>query len=136
MKGLNRVQFIGHLGRSPEVTTFDSGLKKAEFVIATNDSYKDKEGQWVEITDWHNCFATGKLADVIDTHFVRGTKVLVEGKLKHRKYKHPEKGHMVYVTEVRVTDFMFLSKKKTDEGEMVEGDQNNGPIADDEDLPF
>lgn len=138
MKGLNRVEFVGHLGQAPVITKFENGGKKAEFSLATSDGYKDNDGNWQDSTDWHNCFATGKLAEVIENYFQKGTKVYLEGKLKHRTYDDKD-GIKRYVTEVRVTDFMFLTtKQKLDEVrylEQADGDTSKSG-SDDDDLPF
>ena len=60
----NSVKLIGHLGKDPEVRTFESGKKKATFTIATTDSYQNQKGEKVQETQWHNLVMWGKLADV------------------------------------------------------------------------
>lgn len=140
MDGLNKVQFIGNLGQDPNVVTFDNGGKKADFSIATQDGYKDQNGQWQKVTDWHRCYAGGKLAETIEKYFTKGMRVFVEGKLKTRSWQD-QQGNTRYVTEVRVTDFMFLSSKRDDAGagQSYTQPQNQQTVEnekDDDDLPF
>ena len=54
MAGINRVILIGNLGKDPDVITFENGVKKASFSLATSESYKNKEGNRVDQTEWHN----------------------------------------------------------------------------------
>lgn len=139
MNGLNKVQLIGNLGQEPNVINFENGGLKAEFSLATQDGYKDQAGQWQTVTDWHRCYAVGKLAETIEKHVTKGMRIYVEGKLKTRSWNDPQKGTQ-YITEVRVTDFMFLSSKKEDNGqgyttqEQPQNNANNG--KEDDDLPF
>jgi single-strand DNA-binding protein len=83
---MNRITLIGRLGRKPELRTFDSGSKVANFSIATSEYYRDKDNKLAEQTEWHDIALWGekaaKIADTID----KGTLVLVEGKLTHRRY--------------------------------------------------
>jgi single-strand DNA-binding protein len=106
MKSLrNSVQLIGHLGKDPEVKTFNNS-KKASFSIATTDSYKNQKGEKVQDTQWHNIVIWGKLADVAGKYLKKGTEVCVEGKLVHRVYESG--GEKKYVTEINVNDLLML----------------------------
>lgn len=134
MNGLNKVQFIGNLGQDPNIVAFENGGKKAEFSIATQDGYKDANGNWQKTTDWHRCYASGKLADTMEKYFTKGMRVYVDGKLKTRSWQD-QQGNTKYITEVRVTDFMFLNSK----GESVQGQTQPEILTQetkDEDLPF
>lgn len=139
MNGLNKVQFIGNLGGDPNVMNFENGGSKAAFTIATQDGYKDQAGQWQTVTDWHRVYATGKTAETVAKYFNKGMRVYVEGKLKTRSYQDKD-GNTKYVTEVRMTDFMFLSSKG-DTGAQTQQQpqaQTQAPLEqkDDDDLPF
>ena len=83
----NHVQLIGRLGADPEIKQFDSGKKKASFSMATNDSYKNAEGEKVEETQWHNVVAWGKKADLIEQYLTKGSEVAVSGRLTYRDYE-------------------------------------------------
>lgn len=105
----NRVNLIGHLGADPEVINFDS-RQKVSFTMATNESYKNGDGEWITDTQWHQVVGWGKVCDVIKKQFRKGTHVAVSGKLIHRDYEDKE-GNRRYVTEVVMKDFMKLSKE-------------------------
>ncbi|MCK9270592.1 MAG: single-stranded DNA-binding protein [Bacteroidales bacterium] len=95
MAGINKVILIGNLGRDPEITTYESGVKRATVSVATTESYKDKEGNWVEQTEWHNVVLWRWLAE---RNLVKGDMVYIEGKLKTRTYDKDGVKH--YFTEV------------------------------------
>ena len=80
----NSVKLIGHLGKDPEVRTFESGKKKAFFTLATTESYRNQKGENVNDTQWHNIVMWGKLADDAGQMLKKGTEVSIEGKLVHR----------------------------------------------------
>lgn len=106
----NRVQLIGNLGNDPEIITMDSGKKLAKFSIATNDTYKNKEGERVTDTQWHNVIAWGKTADIIESYVTKGKEVAVEGKLTTRSYDDKE-GNKRYMTEVVCNELLLLGSK-------------------------
>lgn len=116
MNGLNKVQLIGNLGQDPTITNFDNGGKKAEFSLATQDGYKDANGNWQNTTDWHRCYASGKLAETVEKYFKKGMRIYVEGKLKTRTWQD-QQGKTKYITEIRVTNFIFLEKRQANETE-------------------
>jgi single-strand DNA-binding protein len=105
----NHVQLIGHVGKDPEIKTFESGKKLASFSLATNESYYNDKGDKVEQTDWHNLIAWGKTADIIEKLVVKGKELLVQGKLTTRSYDDKE-GNKRYVTEVVVSEILLLNK--------------------------
>ena len=105
----NKVQLIGHLGQDPEIINLDSGKKLAKFSLATNEIYKDAQGEKVTETQWHNVVAWGKTADIIEQYLVKGNEVAVEGKLTHRSYESKE-GEKRYITEVRCNELLMLGK--------------------------
>ena len=106
----NSVKLIGHLGKDPEVRTFESGKKMASFSIATTDSYKNQKGEPVEDTQWHNLVIWGRLADIAGQYLKKGSEVAVEGKLVHRTYE-TSKGEKRYITEVNVQEMLMLGRK-------------------------
>jgi single-strand DNA-binding protein len=105
----NRVQLIGNLGNDPEIISLDSGRKLAKFSIATNESYKNQEGERVTDTQWHNVVAWGKTAEIIETYVTKGKEVAIEGKLSHRSYDDTN-GNKRYATEVVCTELLMLGK--------------------------
>ena len=83
----NKVQLIGNLGNNPEIITLESGKKLAKISIATNETYKNAQGEKVTDTQWHNVVAWNKTAEIIEKYLQKGSEVAVEGKLTSRSYE-------------------------------------------------
>ncbi|MCB4799367.1 MULTISPECIES: single-stranded DNA-binding protein [Flavobacteriaceae] len=109
----NKVQLIGNVGNEPEITNLESGKKVAKFSIATNESYKDSNGEKVTNTQWHNIVAWGKIAEIVEKYVGKGKEVALEGKLTSRSYETKE-GEKRYVTEVVVDEILLLGIKGED----------------------
>ena len=105
----NKVQLIGNVGNTPEVLTFESGKKMARFSIATNETYKNAQGEKVRDTHWHDIVAWGKTAELIENFVPKGKEIGVEGKLTSRTYQDKE-GIKRYVTEILCSEVLLLSK--------------------------
>jgi single-strand DNA-binding protein len=111
----NTVSLIGNLGGDPEFKTLEGGNVLARFSVATNESYKDKKGEWVTTTQWHNVVAWGKTAELSNKLLKKGAEVALEGKLVNDAYTTKE-GDKRYKTEVNLREFMVLNRdKKKDE---------------------
>lgn len=106
----NKVQLIGHLGNDPEIINLESGKKIAKFSIATNESYKNEKGEKVEDTQWHNCVAWNKTAEIAEKYLKKGKEIVIEGKLSSRSYEDKE-GVKRYVTEIVVNEMLMLGSK-------------------------
>ena len=106
----NKVQLIGNLGNDPEIITLESGKKLAKFSIATNESYKNAQGEKVTETQWHNVIAWNKTAEIIETYLQKGKEIAIEGKLTNRSYETKE-GEKRYLTEVVVNELLMLGSK-------------------------
>jgi len=102
----NQVQLIGNVCNDPEITNFESGKKVSRFSLATNDYYR-KDGEKIQITEWHNLVAWGKQAELVENYVSKGKEVAVHGKLTYRSYE-TETGDKKYVTEVIVNEVLFL----------------------------
>ncbi|WP_296433251.1 single-stranded DNA-binding protein [Yoonia sp.] len=101
MSSLNQVALIGHLGRDPEIRSFQTGGKVANLSLATTEKWKDKNtGQMQERTEWHRIaiFASG-LVDVVDRYAKKGDKIYIQGRLETRKWQD-QSGADRYATEV------------------------------------
>lgn len=105
----NKVQLIGNLGNDPEIITLESGKKLAKFSLATNENYKDANGEKQTKTDWHNLIAWGKTADIIEKYVTKGKEIAIEGKLTSRSYETKD-GEKRYVTEIVVNELLMLGK--------------------------
>ena len=110
----NKVSLIGRLGAEPEVVTLDSGRKLAKFSIATNERYKNKEGEWQDNTQWHNMNAWGKTAERIAEKLHKGQEIVVGGRLVNNNYETKD-GEKRYSTLVEVNDFLLVAPKNEDE---------------------
>ena len=106
----NKVQLIGNLGNNPEIITLESGKKLAKFSIATNESYKNSEGEKIIDTQWHNVVAWNKTAEIIEKYLQKGSEIAIEGKLTSRSYETSE-GEKRYVTEVVCNELLMLGNK-------------------------
>ncbi|HZW62595.1 MAG TPA: single-stranded DNA-binding protein [Flavobacteriaceae bacterium] len=105
----NKVQLIGRLGQDPEIINFEDGNKMAKFSLATDDSYKDKKGNKVERTYWHNVVVKNGLVKVVENYINKGNEIVVEGKLTTRSYETKE-GEKRYITEIICNELLMLGK--------------------------
>lgn len=107
----NKVQLIGHLGNNPEIITLDSGKKLAKLSIATNETYKNAQGEKVTDTQWHNVIVWNKTAEIAEKYLEKGNEVAIEGKLTSRSYDDKE-GVKKYVTEIVCNELVMLGGSK------------------------
>ena len=120
---VNKVTLIGRLGKDPVLKHFSNDNAIAEFSVATDESYKNKEGQKVEQTEWHNVkIPTKKQAEIAEKYLKKGMLVYVEGKIRTRSYDDKD-GNKKYVTEIICENFRMLDGKKDSSGG---GNYDNG----------
>ncbi|WP_299095926.1 single-stranded DNA-binding protein [uncultured Winogradskyella sp.] len=105
----NKVQLIGNLGNDPEIINLESGKMLAKFSIATNESYKNANGEKVTDTQWHNIVAWGKTAQIVEKFVSKGKEVAIEGKLTTRSWEDKD-GMKRYTTEVVCNELLMLGK--------------------------
>ncbi|SNR42036.1 single-strand binding protein [Lutibacter agarilyticus] len=106
----NKVQLIGNLGNAPEIINLESGKKLAKFSLATNENYKNAQGEKQTETQWHNLVAWNKTAELIEKYVEKGREIAIEGKLTSRSYEDKD-GNKRYVTEVIVSELLLLGNK-------------------------
>ncbi|UFH53039.1 single-stranded DNA-binding protein [Spirosoma sp. KNUC1025] len=117
MRSLNKVTLIGNLGNSPEFQTLEGNASVAKFLLATTESFKDKNGQTHSTTEWHSVVLWRSLAELAHKYLTKGSLVYIEGKLKTRNYED-KVGTKRYVTEVVADQLIMLDKKtSTNDGE-------------------
>lgn len=109
MSGVNKVILIGHLGKDPEVRHLENGRAVANFTLATSEVYRNKEGEKVTSTEWHNVVLWTPLAEVAEKYLKKGGQVYIEGKLTTRSYEDKE-GVKKYITEVVCREMTLLGK--------------------------
>lgn len=106
----NKVKLIGRLGVEPELVKFETGRTLARFTLATNENYKDKKGEWHELTQWHTINAWGKLADLVQKLLKKGQEIIVEGRLVNQSYE-TKSGEKRFTTIIEASEFLVLTPK-------------------------
>ena len=152
-KSVNKVILLGNLGKDPEVKYTPQGTPVAKLALATNERYKDKDGQWQDRTEWHNLVLWQRLAEIAGEYLKKGSKVYVEGRLQTRSWDDKQTNQKKYMTEVVVNDLVLLGGRGEGMGESARGAATAGgnnfdqrapepehaaassPISD-EDIPF
>ncbi len=109
MASLNRITLIGNLGADPEIRTFPNGGKVAQIRIATNESYKNQQGEWVEQAEWHRIELWESLAERTEQYLKKGDPVYIEGKLRSEKWKDSA-GQERFAWKVRALNMQLLGK--------------------------
>jgi single-strand DNA-binding protein len=111
MKNLmNSVRLYGNVGKDPVVTQFENGNKVIKWSMATSERLKNGKGETIDDVQWHQLIAWGSLASVIEKYVKKGSKLAIEGKLNHRRYK-TKNGEEREITEIVVKDVLLLEKK-------------------------
>lgn len=136
---LNKAMLIGNLGRDPEVRTTPSGQPVANFTLATNRKWRDRDGNLQEQTEWHNIVCWGRQAEIAGQYLTRGKQIYVEGRIQTRSWDDKETGQKRYMTEIVCDNFQMLGRKGDDRetsrsAAEPSGDYGAGPT--DDDIPF
>jgi len=130
---LNRVELIGRLGKDPEIRYTPSGTAVCNFSMATDEGYKDNNGEWIDRTEWHKIVLWGRLAEIASEYLEKGSQIFIEGKLQTRKWE-TQSGDKKYSTEIVGTKLIMLGSSPANASP---NEDNNVPddIPDD-DIPF
>jgi single-strand DNA-binding protein len=123
---INKVILVGRLGKDPEVRYTPDGTMVTNFTLATDESYKDKNGEKVQKTEWHRISTFGKLAEICGNYLVKGKLVFVEGKIRTSSWDDKE-GVKRYSTDIVANDMKMLDSK----GQGQSQGQGQGKAADD-----
>ncbi|MFV0593347.1 MAG: single-stranded DNA-binding protein [Draconibacterium sp.] len=105
----NSVRLLGHLGEDPKVRKLDSGKTVANFSIATNEIYRDSNGEKRSETTWHKLVAWGKQAEIAEKYLKKGSEISIEGKLTNRTYED-KNGDKHYISEIVINQLLMLDK--------------------------
>jgi single-strand DNA-binding protein len=143
MASVNKVILIGNLGRDPELRYTQGGQGVANFTLATNERWKDKEGQNQERTEWHRIVVWGKQAENCAQYLQKGRSCYIEGRLQTREWEDKE-GNKRHTTEIVAQNVTFLGGKDgAQRGAGPEAqppgppaDGSMGPQAGGDDIPF
>ena len=143
---VNKVFLIGRLGKDPVIKHFQNDGAIAEFPLATTEAYKDREGKWVELTDWHNVKLPNKfMAERAEKYLKKGSQVFIEGKIRTRSYDDKD-GNKRYITEIVCETFRMLDKRTDGQSDTSGGGSYTPSVSQetsssaapaiDDDLPF
>jgi len=127
-KSVNKVILIGNLGKDPEVKYTQGGMPVAKFTLATNERFKDKDGQWQDRTEWHNITAFQRLAEIVGEYLKKGGKCFIEGSLRTSSWDDKETGQKKYKTEIIANDLVMLSGRGEGAGD-DSGGRSRGAYA-------
>ena len=111
--GVNKVILVGNLGSDPELRNTSGGTSVCEFRLATNESWKGKDGQTQDRTEWHRIVVWGRLGENCGKYLSKGRPVYLEGRLQTRSWEDKE-GNKRYTTEVRAQRFQMLGSRQDD----------------------
>jgi single-strand DNA-binding protein len=119
MASVNKAIIIGNLGKDPEMRYMPSGDAICNFSLATTDSWKDKNGEKQEKTEWHRISMFGKLAEIAGEYLKKGSQVYVEGRIQTRKWTNKE-GQDQYTTEIVADKMQMLGGRSGGGGNSFE----------------
>ena len=112
--GVNRVTLVGNVGEVPRVSEKEGEAFVANFPLATNEFYENKEGEEISKTEWHRIVVWNKAADIVKQHVKKGDALYVEGKITTNTWDDKE-GNKHYSTEIVCDNFLFLSPRNVEE---------------------
>src|ERR1700730_2235348 len=144
-KSVNKVILVGNVGRDPEIKYTPSGIPVGKFSLATNERFKDKNGEFQERTEWHTIVAWQRLAEIVGEIVSKGSKVDGEGKIQPSSWDDRHSGEKKYRTEIVARDLVLLGSRDNRSGAQPTVSQNSeetesvdagpGEIMD-QDIPF
>ena len=127
-RGVNKVILVGNLGSDPEIRYTGSGTAVCNFSLATSESYKDRDGNQVENTEWHRIVAWARLAEICGEYLKKGRQVYIEGQLQTRQWEDKD-GNTKYTTEIKAREMQMLGGRDDNGGG---GGGSRGNSMDDE----
>ena len=133
---LNKVLLIGRLGKNPEIRYTPDGLAIANFSVATDEGYKDKDGNYKSNTEWHRIVAFGKLAEICGEYLTKGKQVYIEGRIQTRTW-NDQNGEKKYSTEIIANNLIMLDSRQDSISNVPSN--NNVSVSNennDDDIPF
>ena len=139
MAGVNKVILVGNLGKDHEVRYLDSGVAVANFSLATTENYKNKQGEKVSQTEWHNIVLWRGLAEVAEKWLKKGSSVYIEGKIRTNKWEDKE-GNTRYNTEILADNMTMLGNRIHSDVSVKNDSKTSSEIKsvndENDDLPF
>lgn len=112
---VNKAILVGNVGKDPEVRHLEGGTSVARFTLATSESYKNKNGELVTTTEWHNIVAWRQLAEFAEKYIKKGRQLYVEGKITNRQWDDKD-GNKRYTTEIVADNIRLLGRREDSDG--------------------
>ncbi|CCM10524.1 Single-stranded DNA-binding protein [Cardinium endosymbiont cEper1 of Encarsia pergandiella] len=134
MASVNKVIILGNLGKAPEIRHLENGRMRVQLTVATHDSYKTKEGQKINHTDWHEIVLWTPHAEVAAQYLTKGQQVYIEGKLIHRCYTDKEGGQKYMIQIVGQQLVLLGGIKSKEQGVHVINHMPQNRLEDDDDM--
>ncbi|HEX7414044.1 MAG TPA: single-stranded DNA-binding protein [Bacteroidia bacterium] len=135
MAGVNKVILVGNLGKDPEMRRLDGGVARVSFSLATSEYYKDKEGNRIEQTEWHNIVMWRAIAETAERILKKGYTIYLEGKIQTRKWQDKE-GQQRTTTEIVTETFQLVRKTEGASHPSSDGGTQANESGAKDDLPF
>jgi len=150
--GINKVILVGNVGKDPVIQYVKEDLPVARFTLATSENYRDKNGDKITNTEWHNIVAWRNTAKVVEQYIKKGSQLYIEGKITTRSYE--KEGATKYITEIVANTIQMLGRagetgtsvnakkeenpleKEIPAPEPLEFNDNSGTFSEGDDLPF
>src|SRR5258707_15624623 len=124
-KSVNKVILLGNLGKDPEVKFTPAGKPIAKFSLATNERYKDKDGNWQDRTECHNIVLWERLAEIAGEYLKKGSKVYIEGRIRTDSWDAKQTNHKKYMTNIIANELVLLGGR----GESSGGESSTRGVA-------
>ena len=134
MAGVNKVILLGNLGKDPEIRTLETGTKLARISVATNDYFKNKSGETIERTEWHNVILWRQRADLAEKFLQKGSQVYIEGRLQTRQWDDKD-GNKRYTTEIIADVINLVGGRPSGGGNDTKQSPGNDNLPESPDLP-
>ena len=125
---VNKVMLVGRLGRDPETRYTGGGQAVANFSVATDESYKDKNGERQKRTEWHKIVVWGKQAEIAQQYLKKGSLVFIEGRIQSREWQDKE-GQKRTSFEIVANNFRMLGGRSDNAGGGGGGARSGGDEA-------
>jgi single-strand DNA-binding protein len=125
-RGVNKAILIGNLGADPELRYTGSGTAVCNFSVATTETYKDRDGNMVENTEWHRVVAWARLAEICGEYLKKGRQVYIEGQIQTRSWEDQD-GNTKYTTEIKAREMQMLGSRDGGGSDGMDYDQSARP---------